>query len=348
MLVASSAYRGTARLRETSEGRVLLQEPPKRLVSVGVSAAAAAIERRRLQEVAARENGIVRVESADVFPAQVLETLKRRRLPYEAEDVELLLDLGASTMRPDRVLARSFETLSFGVAAARHLLGAEPGAPTVIAALERAASAVDELGSGVNGNAESVRRRIRALLAANVPGGLLDLSIIDPRDGWAELASEALRRESEAWSGTQELLALLAAATRPRPTKAWRRTSAGLAASHPGYGDLLSSPADPAAHDRADVVRRPLAADVAPRTAERGARARCRLGYGGRRRAMGHAAARSARASVRRAIAASRPSRRPCHRRSRAAPSRRSPRSAPLRLGQSCGCSSARSGGATC
>jgi hypothetical protein len=239
MLVASSAYRGTARLRETSEGRVLLQEPPKRLVSVSVSAAAAAIERRRLQEVAAREDGIVRVESADVFPAQVLETLKRRRLPYEAEDVELLLDLGASTMRPDRVLARSFETLSFGVAAARHLLGAEPGSPTVVAALERAASAVEELGSGVNGNAESVRRRIRALLAANVPGGLLDLSIIDPRDGWAELASEALRRESETWSGTQELLALLAAATGPRPTKAWRRTSAGLAASHPGCGELL-------------------------------------------------------------------------------------------------------------
>ena len=239
MLVASSAYRGTARLRETSEGRALLQEPPKRLVSVGVSAAAAAIERRRLQEVAARENGIVRVESADVFPARVLETLKRRRLPYEAEDVELLLDLGASTMRPDRALARSFESLSFGVAAARHLLVAEPGAPTVIAALERAAAAVEELGSGVNGNAESVRRRIRALLAANVPGGLLDLSIIDPRDGWAELASEALRSESETWSGTQELLALLAAATRPRPTKAWRRTSAGLAASNPGYGDLL-------------------------------------------------------------------------------------------------------------
>ena len=72
MLVASSAYRGTVRLRETSEGRVLLQEPPERLVSVGVSAAAAAVERRRLQEVAARENGVIRVESADVFPAQVL------------------------------------------------------------------------------------------------------------------------------------------------------------------------------------------------------------------------------------------------------------------------------------
>lgn len=239
MLVASSAYRGTARLRETSEGRVLLQEAPERLVSVGVSAAAAAVERRRLQEVAARENGVVRFESADVFPSQVLETLKRRRLPYEAHDVELLLDLGASTMRPDRALARSFEALSFGVAAARHLLGAEPGAPTVIAALERAASAVDELGSGVNGDAEGVRRRIRALLAANVPGGLLDLSIVDPRDGWAEPACEALRLESETWGGTQELVALLAEATRPRPTKAWRRRSAALAATHPGYGDLL-------------------------------------------------------------------------------------------------------------
>jgi hypothetical protein len=239
MLVASSAYRGTARLRETPEGSALLQEPPERLVSVSVSAAAAAVERRRLQEVAARENGVVRVESADVFPAQVLETLKRRRLPYEAQDVELLLDLGASTMRPDRAWARSFETLSFGVAAARHLLGAEPGAPTVIAALERAASAVDGLGSGANGDVESVRRRIRALLAANVPGGLLDLSIVDPRDGWAEPACEALRRESERWSGTQELLALLAEATRPRPTKAWRRRSVELAASHPGYGDLL-------------------------------------------------------------------------------------------------------------
>ena len=336
MLVASSAYRGTARLRETSEGRVLLQESPKRLVSVGVSAAAAAIERRRLQEVAARENGIVRVESADVFPAQVLETLKRRRLPYEAEDVELLLDLGASTMRPDRVLARSFETLSFGVAAARHLLGAEPGAPTVIAALERAASAVDELGSGVNGNAESVRRRIRALLAANVPGGLLDLSIIDPRDGWAELASEALRRESETWSGTQELLALLAAATRPRPTKAWRRTSAGLAASHPGYGDLLFRLLTPLLKIEltSSGVPWPPMWLLAPQNevlARGAAWATADVDEPWVTPLLGRLALRCAAPSPHPTVTTA------LHRRSRAVPSRRSPRSARRRLGRAPG-----------
>ena len=43
LLVASSAYTGTPRLRELAEGRALLRQPPELLVSVAVSVAAAAV-----------------------------------------------------------------------------------------------------------------------------------------------------------------------------------------------------------------------------------------------------------------------------------------------------------------
>ncbi|MDH4103111.1 MAG: hypothetical protein OEV29_06975, partial [Thermoleophilia bacterium] len=47
LLPASAAFQGTVRLRVTPEGRALLALPPALLVSVGVSAAAAAVESRQ-------------------------------------------------------------------------------------------------------------------------------------------------------------------------------------------------------------------------------------------------------------------------------------------------------------
>ena len=119
LLMAAAAYTGATSLRDLTEGKALLREPPERLVSVAVSAAAAAVERRRLQQEAADGDRVVAFEAADSFPLAVLHALKRRRLPFTGEDIELLLDLGTTTMRPDRILGRSYETLSFGLAAAR-------------------------------------------------------------------------------------------------------------------------------------------------------------------------------------------------------------------------------------
>src|SRR6478672_7630467 len=158
LLVASAAYTGTPPLRELPEGRMLLREPPERLVHVAVSAAAAAVERRRLRQDAADSHRFVRFEAADSFPLEVLDALRRRRLPFSGEDVELLVDLGTTTMRPDRILGRSYETLSFGLAAAGHLLEREPGSPPVLGGLERAGAALDKV--GLAGGGAPLRRRI--------------------------------------------------------------------------------------------------------------------------------------------------------------------------------------------
>jgi hypothetical protein len=243
LLLASAAYTGTPPLRELPEGRLLLGEPLKRLVSVAVSAAAAAVERRRLQQEAADSKQVARFEAADSFPLEVIDGLKRRRLPYAPEDVELVLDLGTTTMRVDRPLGRSFETLSLGVSAARGLLEREPGAPAVLAALDRAGAGLDALELPDDGGA--LRRRIRALVAAHAPGGLLDLSVFDPRDGWAEPAGDALRSHADGWPDVQQLVALLAGATGSRPTKAWRQRSAQLAAAYDGYGQLVRELLEP-------------------------------------------------------------------------------------------------------
>jgi hypothetical protein len=243
LLLASAAYAGDTRLRALPEGRLLLGLPPERLVSVAVSAAAASVERRRLQQEAADTKQVGRFEAADSFPLEVIDGLKRRRLPYDAEDVELVLDLGTTTMRADRPLGRSFETLSLGVAAARTLLEREPGAPAVLAALDRAGAGLDALELPDDGGL--LRRRIRALVAAHAPGGLLDLSVLDPRDEWAAPASKALRRHAARWPDVQQLVALLAAGTGPRPTPAWRERSGELAAAYAGYGELVRQLLEP-------------------------------------------------------------------------------------------------------
>ena len=119
---------------------------------MGVSAAAAAVERRRLLQRHAAAQEIVRIEAADLFPDEVLRELKRRRLPFEPSDVELLLDLGVSSMAP-----------------ARRLLRDRPTQASVAAALERAASSVDGLAPAPASTDTELLGRIRALLAANVP-----------------------------------------------------------------------------------------------------------------------------------------------------------------------------------
>ena len=246
LLPASAAYDASLRFRETPHGRDLLEQAPELLVSVAVSAAAAAVERRRLQGEQAGAGDLVRFEAAaDAFPADVLAALKRRRLPFRRADVELLLDLGTSTLDRERPHAWSFETLSFAVAATGHLLRAENASASLLAALDRAGQAIEALGVAPRSSAAELRRRIRALTAAQVPGGLLDLLVIDPRDAWAELARAALRAHAERWDEIQSLVALLARARGTRPTQTWRREAAGIAAGYAGLADLLRDLLEP-------------------------------------------------------------------------------------------------------
>ena len=124
LLTASAAYRGGVRLRDTPDGKAILAQPPDMLVSIAISAAAAAVERRRLQS-ATGDRKVFGFEAVDTFPAEVLSMLRRRRLPFSQGDVRLLLDLGTFALDRELPIARSLEPLSFAVTAAERLLDAE-------------------------------------------------------------------------------------------------------------------------------------------------------------------------------------------------------------------------------
>ena len=244
LLTASAAYRGGVRLRDTPDGKAILAQPPDMLVSIAISAAAAAVERRRL-ESATGDRKVFGFEAVDTFPAEVLSMLRRRRLPFSQGDVRLLLDLGTFALDRELPIARSLEPLSFAVTAAERLLDAETAPSSTLVALERAGQAIEALGVAPRSAGGALRRRIRALTATQVPGGLLDLLILDPRDAWAEPAKEILRTHAERWEGTQALVALLARARSTRPTEAWRREAAAIAARYDGLGELLRALLEP-------------------------------------------------------------------------------------------------------
>jgi hypothetical protein len=243
--LASSTYRGEASLREYPEGRALLAATREDLTSVAIAAAASTIEMRQLQRERAGERGGIRIGPTDVFPLRVLEALGRRRLPFAPEDIELVLDLGTSTMREDDGWGRSFEVLAFGAAAATKLLADQPGSPPVLAGLGRAVRAVDALGIVHTSDPGRLVQRMRALLAANMPGGLLDLSVLANGDEWGEDAAETLRRHAAAWASTPDVLALLARARGARPTQAWKRDAASLAQEGAPFAELLRELLEP-------------------------------------------------------------------------------------------------------
>ncbi len=244
LLPASATYRGEIPLRGTPEGRAILGQPRDMLVSVAISAAAAAVERRRLRGANARRQ-VFGFEAVDTFPAEMLSMLRRRRLPFSQGDVRLLLDLGTFALDRDLPIARTFEPLSFAVTATERLLETQTASAPLLVAVERAGQAGEALGVAPRSRGGELRRRIRALGARQVPGGLLDLLVVDPRDAWAEPAKEILRTHAERWDGMQELVALLARARGPRPTEAWRRDAAALAERYAGLGELLRALLEP-------------------------------------------------------------------------------------------------------
>lgn len=160
-----------------------------------------------------------------------LHKLEARRLPFSASDVELMLDFGLEQS--------AFWRFPYTVAAAEPALAAEPGSPAILAALERAAGRLDGHWRGAyDPDLRAARGRIRALLAANLPRGLLDLSIVADGDAWAEPARAVLAAHADRWEGVPEVLAHFAAARGSRPTKKWSRRLAELLDSHPDLPSL--------------------------------------------------------------------------------------------------------------
>ena len=245
VFTAAAADDEPAPLKDTATGRALLAQPSELLVSVAVTAASAAVESRRGQQEQADAQSAVRLEPTELFPFRVLVGLERRRLPFDAADVELLLDLGTSTMDPDRIFVRSFEVLSLGVSAAGTLLRTSPASAGVIGALERGGSAIEALGLTPGGTPGRLVQRIRELVAANVPGGLLDLSVLDGPDAWTAVAADVLTRHAERWDRIHDVLALFAAARGARPTKTWRVRAVALTTAYDGSADLLRELLEP-------------------------------------------------------------------------------------------------------
>ena len=219
LLTASAAYRGGVRLRDTPDGKAILAQPPDMLVSIAISAAAAAVERRRLRERHGRPQGL-RLRGGGHVP-------RRGALDAPETAPPVLARRRAAASRSRHVRARS-RAADRAVARAV-VLRRDRGRATSrrgdrIRLHPRRARARGAGNRGARGRADAapaatLRRRIRALTATQVPGGLLDLLILDPRDAWAEPAKEILRTHAERWEGMQELVALLARARSTRPTE---------------------------------------------------------------------------------------------------------------------------------
>jgi hypothetical protein len=71
LLAASTAYDGRRPLRDTPEGQALLNQPRDLQVSLALSAAAAAVERRRIRQADAETDRLIRVGAADVAARDV-------------------------------------------------------------------------------------------------------------------------------------------------------------------------------------------------------------------------------------------------------------------------------------
>lgn len=206
---------------------------------LGAAAAAAESDDPRADALRALEAALAgALEGTEPLPNPMLvmgialDKLQARRLPFSASDVELMLDLGL-----DRT---AFWLFPLTVAAAERVLSVEPGNPPVLSALERAAGRLDDHWRGhYDSDLRAARMRIRALVAASSPGGLLDLSVVQEGDAWAEPARAAMVAHAGRWEGVQDVLAHLASTRGSKPTKAWAVRAAQLLEAHSDAASLF-------------------------------------------------------------------------------------------------------------
>jgi hypothetical protein len=197
--------------RLSGEGQALLEEDPELLVSVAVRALELRCEYSRAFHERA-QGGVIFGGARVAVPHVLLSVLRRRRLPWTPADAELLLDLAAGV---------AVDELAFAVATAERVLADHPGDPAVYRALSAAGPALDAMKLHQGGSVGRLRQRIRTLVGASAPGGLLDLSLLQEGDDWVGAASAAANEHAARWDRTQELLSHLAGARGARPSERW-------------------------------------------------------------------------------------------------------------------------------
>lgn len=160
----------------------------------------------------------------------VLDALRRRNLPWTPDDAGLAL----------RAAMAGFDqtALMFALGVAKRCLEAAPGDSRVYAALTEVDRGLTEVPHHVY-QVPELRRRTRALLATQAPGGLLDTSPLETTDGWGASAREAFADAVERRPELVELLGLLAEARTARPSRTWRRRVEGLVAGSADAADLV-------------------------------------------------------------------------------------------------------------
>ena len=230
------------------------------------------------------------------FPREVLHALRRRRLPFRPADVVLLLDLGTSTLKRDRVFEQSFETVSFAVSAATQLLrgptdrGAAPWRARSLGAGHRrpGASADERGGRAATQDPGSPGRQCPGWAARSFGSRLARRLGQGGRGGPAAPFRELGRRSAPRRSLRARLAGATDGCVAPRSD---RGGGALRELRHAGRGASRAAPTDRSLH-----LRHSPAARMAPRARQRGDRQGSDLGDDRDRRAVGRPAPRASRA----------------------------------------------------
>ena len=175
--------------------------------------------------------------------------LNRRNLPYEAEDLELALELIAGR--------------KFGWVSASQLVRAiERYAADAGGIPDRWHDPLRDILAGAAGSRDAEYQRaavgIRSLLGTAPAGATrLDLSPLDGPDAWSTTVRRRLAERYGDDGGLNELVAMLQnSGTAPRPTAAWRKRIGNALAASPSSGDALALMLETAIEVRDELVRR--------------------------------------------------------------------------------------------
>ncbi len=222
-------------LKASAAGRELLGQDPDLLVSAAVVAVADLTVRQDSELVGEEQldDEIVGQRAwvgPHLFAAAVVAALRRRRLPWTAEEVTLVL----------RVVADGFDqtAITFALGVARAFSSQQPGDPAVYTALQNLRRRLDRQPDHVY-QVPELRQRLTALLADQIPSGVPDLSAIETSDLWGPMARELVREAVTDSSGPGDIVALWSRATKARPSQSWTRTVSARATGSPAVGPLV-------------------------------------------------------------------------------------------------------------
>jgi len=148
-----------------------------------------------------------------LFTSELIRRVGKRRLPYSADDVSLLLDLTHAYPASDR--------LRYALTVAERHLDQRPGDPDTMRSLEHLLGLFGESAADAPTAIVELEPRVRALLARHAPGGLLDLTVLGDDDGFGLAARTVVEDQALRWDGAGTALAHFAAARGNQPTTAW-------------------------------------------------------------------------------------------------------------------------------